>query len=252
MTKERIAIVTGAGSGIGGAASIALSRAGWTVVLTGRREDRLKEVARKCDGTPALPVVADVTDQASVKALFKLVMDKFGRLDLLFNNAGISPPAVLLEDMPLETWNATVATNLTGPFLCTQEAMRMMKHQTPQGGRIINNGSIAAYVPRPNSVAYTASKHAITGLTRQTSLDGRAFDICCSQIDIGNAGTELLKGVFASQGAPPITTDGTQPHSLVDVADIGNAIVYIANLPLNTNVLFMTLMANRMPYVGRG
>jgi len=256
MTK-RIAIVTGAGTGVGRAAALALMKAGFVVALAGRRKDKLDEVAaegaalsgRRADASMVVP--ADIADPAAVKALFARVNEAHGRLDLLFNNAGIGAPAVPLEDLPLERWRAVVDTNLTGPFLCTQEAFRIMKNQVPRGGRIINNGSISAHAPRPMTVAYTATKHAITGLTKQTSLDGRPFDICCGQIDIGNAATPLTERMV--QGAGVMQSDGRMMHEArMDAAHVGDAIVYMANLPLSTNVLFMTVMANQMPFVGRG
>ena len=246
--ENKIAIVTGAGSGIGKAAALALAADGWRVVFAGRRVERL-EAARseaKAAGAPdsaLLAVQADVTSPESVRALFARTRAVFGRLDLLFNNAGISVPAVPIEDLPFESWKSIVDTNLTGMFLCTQEAVRMMKAQTPRGGRIINNGSIAAHVPRPNSAAYTATKHAVTGLTKSTSLDGRAFDIACGQIDIGNAHTEL---------ADKMPRVGPNAEPLMDVKHVGQAVLYMANLPLEANVQFMTVMATKMPYIGRG
>jgi NAD(P)-dependent dehydrogenase (short-subunit alcohol dehydrogenase family) len=247
----RIAIVTGAGTGIGKAVALALVEDGYSVVFAGRRADRLDE-AVTCTGAAAsrcLAVPTDVADPGSVRALFATTRQRFGRLDLLFNNAGIGTPPIPMEDLPFDQWKSVVDTNLNGAFLCTQEAIRIMKAQTPRGGRIINNGSISAHAPRPHSVAYTATKHAITGLTRSTSLDGRAHDIACGQIDIGNAATELTArmplGVLQANGQ--IAAEPT-----IDTAHVGRAVVYMANLPLDTNVQFMTLMATKMPWIGRG
>jgi NAD(P)-dependent dehydrogenase (short-subunit alcohol dehydrogenase family) len=250
---QKIAVVTGAGTGVGRAAALALMKAGYTVVLAGRRKDKLDEVAKEgaAAGGKSLAVPTDVADPASIKALFAKVKDSFGRLDVLFNNAGIGAPAVPMEDLPIETWKKVVDTNLTGPFVCTQEAIRIMKAQTPRGGRIINNGSISAHVPRPMAAAYTSTKHAITGLTKQTSLDGRQFDICCGQIDIGNAATPLTDRMVQGQGV--IQSDGSMKQEARMEADhVGSAVVYMAGLPLDTNVLFLTVMANQMPFVGRG
>jgi NAD(P)-dependent dehydrogenase (short-subunit alcohol dehydrogenase family) len=250
---QKIAIVTGAGTGVGRAAALALMKAGYVVALAGRRADKLQEVAAEGAATQgrSLAVETDIADPASIKALFAKVKEAHGRLDLLFNNAGIGAPAMPLEDLPLERWRAVVDTNLTGTFLCTQEAFRIMKNQTPRGGRIINNGSISAHTPRPMTAAYTSTKHAVTGLTKQTALDGRAFDICCGQIDIGNAATPLTERMVAGQGV--MQPDGRMMHEArMDAAHVGEAIVYMANLPLSTNVLFMTVMANQMPFVGRG
>jgi NAD(P)-dependent dehydrogenase (short-subunit alcohol dehydrogenase family) len=247
----KIALITGGGSGIGKAAALALAAAGWGIALAGRRPEPLAEAAQAVDalGAKALTVPTDVGDPKSVAALFAKVKDTFGRLDLLFNNAGISAFSNPLEAIPFDQWQAVVATNLTGSFLCTQEAFRLMKAQTPRGGRIINNGSISAHAPRPNSAPYTATKHAITGLTKSTALDGRAFDIACGQIDIGNAASEMATPL--SKGA--LQADGsTVPEPLMDLADVGRAIVYMAGLPLSSNVLFMTVMATKMPFVGRG
>jgi NAD(P)-dependent dehydrogenase (short-subunit alcohol dehydrogenase family) len=245
---QKIAVVTGAGTGVGKSAALALMKKGFTVVLTGRRKDKLDEALAE-GGGKGLAVTADITDPASVAALFKTVTDTYGRLDLLFNNAGAGAPAVPMDELPFEKWKMVVDTNLTGVFLCTQAAFRIMKNQTPRGGRIINNGSISAHVPRPMAVAYTASKHGVTGLTKQTALDGRQFDICCGQIDIGNAATpmtvRMVDGVLQPDGR-------MMPEPRMDVAHVGNAVVYMADLPLDTNVLFITVMANQMPFVGRG
>jgi NAD(P)-dependent dehydrogenase (short-subunit alcohol dehydrogenase family) len=249
--SPRTAVVTGAGSGIGAAVAHALAGEGWTVVLAGRRRDALEQVAARGGGLPGVldPVPADVTDEASVRALFDQAVERHGRVDLLFNNAGTFPPARDLDTVPLEEWNAAVAVNLTGAFLCTREAFRVMRGQQPRGGRIINNGSISAHAPRPLSVAYTATKHAITGLTRSTSLDGRAYDIACGQIDIGNAATDMTQAMAA--GVPQ--ADGSvRPEPRMDVADVARAVLYMAGLPLEANVATMTVMATRMPFVGRG
>ena len=241
-TEGKVAVVTGGGSGIGKSAALALASDGWRVAITGRRLDGLQEVASS-GGKNILPVQADVTDPKSVHTLFTKVVETFGRLDMLFNNAGVNAPPVPLENLTFDQWQSVVNTNLTGVFLCTQEAVRIMKQQTPRGGRIINNGSIAAHTPRPNTIAYTATKHAVTGITKAVALDGRAFDIACGQIDIGNAATELAT-------AMPRTGPNVEP--LMDVAHVGRAVLQMANLPLDANVLFMTLMATKMPYVGRG
>ncbi len=247
----KIAMVTGAGSGIGRACGIALLNDGYHVVLTGRRRDALDETVRQAGsaGDRALAVPSDVTDPASVKALFNATRQRFGRLDLLFNNAGAIAPAIPLEDLTFEQWKVVVDTNLTGAFLCTQEAFRLMKSQQPRGGRIINNGSISAHAPRPHSAPYTATKHAITGLTRSTSLDGRAYDIACGQIDIGNALTPMAekmpKGVMQANG-----TIAAEPT--MDVSEVARAVVYMASLPLDANVQFLTVMATKMPFIGRG
>ena len=249
----KIALVTGAGTGVGRGAALALMKAGFTVVLAGRRKDKLEEVAKEgaAAGGKSLVVPADVADPTSIKALFAKTKETFGRLDVLFNNAGIGAPAVPIEDLPYEKWKAVVDTNLHGTFLCTQEAIRIMKDQTPRGGRIINNGSISAHTPRPFTIAYTATKHAITGLTKSIALDGRAYDIACGQIDIGNAVSPLTERMVEGEGI-------LQPggHKMIeprmDVDHVGQAVAYMAGLPLASNVLFMTVMATKMPYVGRG
>ncbi len=247
----RVAIVTGASSGIGKHCATALLQAGWRVALAGRRAELLAQ-ALAGSGVPAdqgLAVPADVRNPASVKELFDRTVATFGRVDLLFNNAGIFTPPVPLEDLPLEQWQAAVDVNLTGAFLCTQQAFRVMKSQSPRGGRIINNGSISAHAPRPDSAPYTATKHAITGLTRSTSLDGRKYDIACGQIDIGNAATEMATPM--AQGVRQ--ADGRiAPEPLMDLRHVADALLYMANLPLEANVQFITVMATRMPFVGRG
>ena len=248
-SSSKIALVTGAGSGIGRAAALALIKAGYHVVLTGRREDKLNETAQAGENGKSLVVPSDMTDAASIGALFATIRERFGRLDLLFNNAGVGAPPVPLEDLELSRWQAAVDTNLTAPFLCTQHAFRIMKDQNPRGGRIINNGSISAYAPRPFSAAYTATKHAITGLTKSTALDGRAYDIACGQIDIGNAATDMTaamtNGVLQPNGE-------RKAEPVMDVSAVANAVVHMASLPLDANVLFMTVMATKMPFVGRG
>jgi NAD(P)-dependent dehydrogenase (short-subunit alcohol dehydrogenase family) len=247
----RVALVTGAGSGIGKAATLALASAGFDLVLAGRRADALTAVAREAErkGVRTLAVPADVTDPASVDALFATLRKAFGRLDVLFNNAGVGHFATPIEDIAFADWQRVVATNLTGSFLCAQAAVRLMKAQDPKGGRIINNGSISAHVPRPLSVPYTATKHAITGLTRSLALDGRAHSIACGQIDIGNAATDMTEKMAAGV----LQADGsTATEARMDVANVGEAVAYMANLPLSANVLFMTVMATGMPYVGRG
>ena len=250
MAAQRIALVTGAGTGVGRAVTLALAREGYAVALAGRRKEKLEEVVREANAT-TLAVPTDVADPASIKALFGMTKERFGRLDLLFNNAGIGAPAMPIEDLPLDKWQAVVATNLTGVFLCTQEAIKIMKAQNPRGGRIINNGSISAHAPRPGSAAYTATKHAVTGLTKQTALDCRNNEICCGQIDIGNAATPLTDRMVQGEGV--LQPDGRKMiESRMAAEDVGRAVVYMASLPLDTNVLFMTVMANKMPFVGRG
>ena len=243
----RIAVITGGGSGIGAAVAHELAADGWRVVVAGRRREALEAVAAAEDGVEAVP--ADVSDEASVRHLFEHTVERYGRVDLLFNNAGMGAPPVPIDEHRLDVWQQVVAVNLTGVFLCTREAFRVMRRQDPQGGRIINNGSIAAHTPRPLSVAYTATKHAVTGLTKQTALDGRAFNIACGQIDIGNAATAM--GGRAADGALQPSGE-VRPEAVMDVAEAGRAVRYMAGLPLDANVLTMTVMATTMPYVGRG
>jgi NAD(P)-dependent dehydrogenase (short-subunit alcohol dehydrogenase family) len=247
----KIAVVTGAGTGVGKAVSLALMREGYTVALAGRRKEPLEQTAAegKKDGVRSLVVPTDVADVSSIKALFAKTKEAFGRLDLLFNNAGIGAPPVPIEELPLEKWKAVVDTNLTGMFVCTQEAIKIMKAQTPRGGRIINNGSISAHTPRPYSVAYTSTKHAVTGLTKSTSLDCRQYDIACGQVDIGNAITPMTDRMASGVLQPNGTT---MPEPRMDAEHVANAVVYMASLPLDANVLFMTVMATKMPFVGRG
>ena len=245
---QKIALVTGAGTGIGRAVALALAKAGYQVVLTGRRQAVLDEVAAEAGGS-ATTITADLTDPASVAALFASVKERFGRLDLLFNNAGTVAPSVNLEDLTLAQWQAVIDTNVTGVFLCTQEAFRLMKDQQPRGGRIINNGSVSATAPRPNSAPYTASKHAVLGLTKSTALDGRKYDIACGQIDIGNTETPMA----AKMKGGVLQADlSTKPEPTFDVAHVADAVLYMAGLPLEANVLTMTIMATKMPFVGRG
>src|SRR3954447_9405943 len=246
----KIAVVTGAGTGVGRAASLALMKAGFTVVLAGRRMEMLQETQKLGDNVgKSLPVSADMTDPASIAALFAKVMEAYGRLDVLFNNAGMGAPPVPFEDLSLAQWQAVVSTNLTAPFLCTQAAFRIMKDQSPRGGRIINNGSISAHAPRPNSAPYTATKHAIIGLTKSTALDGRKYEIACGQIDIGNAETEMTarmkQGVLQASGEKAV-------EPTMDVENVAHALLYMASLSLDANVLFLTVMATKMPLVGRG
>lgn len=248
---SKIAIVTGAGSGVGKAISAALLGAGYSVVMAGRRQEALEAAEREINtsGGTTLLVPTDITDAASVAALFGRAKEAFGRLDLLVNNAGVGAPAVPLEEITLEQWRAAVDTNLTGAFLCTQEAFRIMKAQDPRGGRIINNGSVSAYAPRPLSAPYTATKHAILGLTKSTSLDGRAYDIACGQIDIGNAATDMT----AKMATGVLQANGTvAAEPTIDPGHVADAVVYMASLPLTANVLNMTVMATKMPFVGRG
>jgi NAD(P)-dependent dehydrogenase (short-subunit alcohol dehydrogenase family) len=248
---DKFALVTGGGVGIGKAAALKLAKAGWHVAVTGRRLEPLQAVAREIEahGRRALGVPCDVADPAQVRALFEAVAAAFGRLDLLFNNAGVSAPGVPMDELTYEQWKAVVDANLTGSFLCAQGAMRLMKQQRPQGGRIVNNGSISATAPRPNSAPYTATKHAITGLTKCIALDGRAFDIACGQIDIGNALTEMAYRM--TQGVPQ--ADGRiAVEPTMDVNEVADAVVHMASLPLSTNIFNMTIMATKMPFVGRG
>jgi len=246
---QRVALVTGAGSGIGRAVALALAGEGYAVTLAGRRAEALEETASLAPGKTMLVVPTNVADVQSVDAAFDRTKEKLGRLDLLFNNAGTGAPPVPLENLTLAQWQAVVDTNLTGPFLCTQAAFRIMKAQSPRGGRIINNGSISAHAPRPNSAPYTSTKHAITGLTKSTALDGRAFDIACGQIDIGNAETPMTARM--KNGVPQ--PNGTLvPEPTMDVDAVAKAVLYMASLPLDANVLFMTVMATKMPFVGRG
>ena len=250
-SSSKVGVVTGAGSGIGKAVAVALLRDGYRVVLAGRRKERLEQAVADAgpSGARALAVPTDVSDPQSVRALFARTKEAFGRLDLLFNNAGVNAPGIPLEELTYEQWKSVVDINLTGAFLCTQEAITLMKGQDPRGGRIINNGSISAHAPRPNSAPYTATKHAITGLTRSTSLDGRKYDIACGQIDIGNAATEMAarmaKGVPQANGSVAV-------EPLMDVDHVASSVLYMASLPLDANIQFITVMATKMPFVGRG
>ena len=250
-TTKRIAVVTGAGSGVGRASSIALARAGFNVVLAGRRRDALAEVVAEIEaiGGDALAIPTDVAREDDVEAMFRTAVRHYGRVDVLFNNAGRNAGAMPIEDYELALWDSVVATNLTGVFLCTRAAFRIMKNQNPRGGRIINNGSISAHTPRPRALAYTATKHAVTGITKQVALDGRDFDIACGQIDIGNAATDLTermtKGILQANGV-------MAPEDRLDVSVVADAVVHMATLPLAANILFMTVMASKRPFVGRG
>ena len=245
---QKVALVTGSGSGIGRAVALALANAGYAVVLAGRRIGALEEVARQ-GGSSCVPVEADVTNAAAVESLFSTLTERFGRLDLLFNNAGVGAPPVPLEELPLEQWRRVLDTNVTGVFLCAQAAFRLMKTQQPRGGRIINNGSISATAPRPYMIAYTASKHAVTGLTKSISLEGRQYDIACGQIDIGNTATALAAPIATGTLQADLTL---KPEPTFDVKHVADAVLYMAGLPLEANVLSMTVMATKMPYVGRG
>jgi len=250
-SSDKVAVVTGAGTGVGKHAAVALVREGYSVVFAGRRKEMLEAAAAEAGGGSGrtLVVPSDVGDPASVKALFARAKDTYGRLDLLFNNAGMGAPAIPLEDLTYEQWKAVVDVNLTGVFLCTQEAFKIMKSQDPRGGRIINNGSISAHTPRPNSSPYTSTKHAVTGLTKATALDGRKYDIACGQIDIGNAETPMTARMKTGVPQPNGTT---MPEPTMDADNVARAVVYMASLPLDANVLFMTVMATKMPFVGRG
>jgi NAD(P)-dependent dehydrogenase (short-subunit alcohol dehydrogenase family) len=247
--SKKVALVTGAGSGVGRAAALALMKAGYAVVLAGRRKEPLEETAKLGAPGEALAVPTDVRDVDSIRALFAKTKETYGRLDVVFNNAGMGAPPVPFEELPVEKWKEVVDTNLTAIFVCTQEAFKIMKDQTPRGGRIINNGSISAHTPRPRSAAYTSTKHAVTGLTKSTALDGRAYDIACGQVDIGNAATpmtdRMVNGVLQPDGK-------MMPEPRMDADHVGNAVAYMASLPLDANVLFMTVMATKMPFVGRG
>lgn len=249
--EGKVAIITGAGTGIGRACSLALLREGYAVVLAGRRPEPLQEVITAAGDAAGrtLAVPTDVGNPEQVKALFAKTLERFGRLDLLFNNAGMGAPGIPLEDLTFEQWQAVVSVNLTGSFLCTQEAFKIMKNQTPRGGRIINNGSISAHAPRPNSAPYTATKHAITGLTKSTSLDGRKYDIACGQIDIGNAVTPMTERMTAPM---PQANGETMIEPRMNVDHVAQALVYMDSLPLDANVQFITVMATKMPFVGRG
>jgi NAD(P)-dependent dehydrogenase (short-subunit alcohol dehydrogenase family) len=248
-SSGKVAIVTGAGSGIGKQVAIALAREGYAVALAGRRKEPLEATAAEVKESATLVVPTDVSDPASVKALFDVTREKFGRLDLLFNNAGVGARPLPLEDLPFEQWKKVIDINLNGAFLCTQEAFRIMKAQQPRGGRIINNGSISAHAPRPNSAPYTASKHGMSGLTKATSLDGRKYNIACGQIDIGNAGTKMTARM--GQGVPQ-ANGAIEVEPTFDANHVARAVIYMASLPLDANVLFLTVMATAMPFVGRG
>jgi len=251
MSLAKVAVVTGAGTGIGKATAAALLQAGWNTVFVGRRKEVLDEAvsAAGAQGAEALALACDIGKAEEVEALFASIVEKLGRVDLLFNNAGMSYRSTLIDEIPVEVWNDVVSVNLTGAFLCARSAFGVMRRQTPQGGRIINNGSVSAYVPRPGSVPYTATKHAITGLTKTLALDGRPFDIACGQIDIGNALTEMAQPMTV--GVPQ--ANGTMSaEAVMDVQHVADAVVQMASLPLTSNVLFQTIMATKMPYVGRG
>jgi NAD(P)-dependent dehydrogenase (short-subunit alcohol dehydrogenase family) len=249
MAVEKIALITGGGSGVGRSTALALAKAGWSVVVAGRRQEQLDAAVQELGADKAMGVATDVSDDASVQNLFAKIKERFGRLDLLFNNAGTFGRNALLEELTYDDWKAVVDANLTGSFLCTREAFKLMKDQDPQGGRIINNGSISAHVPRPNSIAYTSTKHAVTGLTRSTSLDGRKYNIACGQIDIGNAASEMTKKM---DGGVPQADGSIKPEPKIDAAHVADTIVHMASLPLDANVQFVTVMATKMPFIGRG
>ena len=254
MADKGFALITGAGSGIGRAVALALQADGWSVAVAGRRAAPLEETVSRgsADGGDMLAVTADVADAASVESLFGQVVDAFGRLDLLFNNAGINAPPVPMDELPVKDWSSVIDINLTGSFLCARQAMKAMKAQEPKGGRIINNGSVSAHAPRPNSAPYTASKHAISGLTKCISLDGRAHEITCGQIDIGNAASEMWDGKNEEGNGMPQADGSIRVEPIMDVQHVARAVVYMAGLPLEANVQFMTVMATKMPYIGRG
>ena len=249
MADKKIALVTGAGTGIGRASALGLMKAGYHVALAGRRKELLEETAKMGPAGQSLVIVADMRKPDQIEAMFKTLMDTYGRLDVLFNNAGVGTPPVPLEDLKLEQWQATVDTNITAPFLCTQHAFRIMKNQTPRGGRIINNGSISAYAPRPFSSPYTSTKHAVSGLTKATALDGRAYDIACGQVDVGNALTPMTERSSSGQLQP---NGQTVPEPRMDVQNVADTIVFMATRPPDANALFVNIMATKMPFVGRG
>jgi NAD(P)-dependent dehydrogenase (short-subunit alcohol dehydrogenase family) len=249
MADKKVALVTGAGTGIGRASALGLMKAGYHVALAGRRKELLDETAKMGPAGQSLVIVADMRKPDQIAAMFKTLMDTWGRLDVLFNNAGVGTPPVPLEDLKLEQWQATVDTNITAPFLCTQHAFRIMKNQTPRGGRIINNGSISAYAPRPFSSPYTSTKHAVSGLTKATALDGRAYDIACGQVDVGNALTPMTERSSSGQLQP---NGQTVPEPRMDVQNVADAVVFMATRPPDANALFVNIMATKMPFVGRG
>ena len=250
-SNGRVAVITGAGSGIGRSSALHLLKDGYSVALAGRRKEALEETINLAgnEGTRSIVVSTDVGDPESIASLFEQTVEAFGRLDVLFNNAGIGAPSTNMEDLPLEDWQRVVNVNLTGSFVCAQHAIRIMRDQTPMGGRIINNGSLSAHTPRPNSVAYTSTKHAVTGLTKSISLDGRKYDIACSQVDVGNAATPMTQRM---SGGVPQANGETKVEPTFNVDHVGETVLYISNLPLDTNLQFVTIMATKMPFVGRG